>query len=223
MNITFYPYHPFSVQNKKITVCTTSSPEVYTKLIAGMSGAQETVKFSNAQYELMDYSKAVIWGGDVAAINLNHLFQNRLIKKFAADLTDQQRQKLTQLDSEIRSTILDAAFMYELTLDVNQEWDLQRMIKFYNLQFSTAVQHDPYGIIESIVQTAVELNESKIITLINVSHYLSINQFNELVRLVATLNVKLFLIEFSEEVKSDQYQKCCYYHIDNDYVEWRYE
>ncbi|WP_409338990.1 type II-A CRISPR-associated protein Csn2 [Latilactobacillus curvatus] len=74
-----------------------------------------------------------------------------------------------------------------------------------------------------MVQTAVELNESKIITLINVSHYLSINQFNELVRLVATLNVKLFLIEFSEEVKSDQYQKCYYYHIDNDYVEWRYE
>lgn len=81
----------------------------------------------------------------------------------------------------------------------------------------------PFIDIGAIVQTAVELNESKIITLINVSHYLSINQFNELVRLVATLNVKLFLIEFSEEVKSDQYQKCCYYHIDNDYVEWRYE
>lgn len=223
MNITYYPYEPFKVNNSKITILSTSSPSVYTKLIAGASGQDDTLHLSDDHYRLLEYIKGMIWIGEISAVDLNHLFQNKLIKKFTADLTDEQRQKVVNLNNELRATILEATFMYELALDIDHELDLQKLIKFCNLKFSNDVQDDPYGIIESIVQTAVELQETRIITLINVSHYLSINQFNELVRLVATLDVKLFIIEFSELATPDRYQECCYYHIDNDYVEWRYE
>ncbi|MDK1735392.1 type II-A CRISPR-associated protein Csn2 [Dellaglioa algida] len=223
MKITLYPYQPFEIKSHKITVFSTSSAEVYTKMIAGIKEQQDVVKVSDDQYQVMEITKAIIFGGEVSTIDLNKLFQSRLTKKIIGDLSDGQIQKLNQLDTEMRTAILDIAFMYDISLDVNQEWDIARTIKFFNLTFSNVVQGNSYGIIESIVLTASELNETKIIVLMNVSHYLSISQFNELVRLVATLDVKLFIIEFSEIIYAKKYQNCRYYHIDNDYIEWRYE
>ncbi|MHC9532593.1 type II-A CRISPR-associated protein Csn2 [Dellaglioa sp. L3N] len=223
MKITLYPYKPFEIENRKITVFSTSSAEVYTKMITGIKEEQDTIKVSDDQYELLEITKAIIFAGEISTIDLNKLFQSRLIKKIISDLSDDQRQKLAELDTEIRTAILDLTFMYDIALEVNQEWDVTRTIKFFNLTFSNVVQGNSYGIIESIILTASELNESKIIVLMNVSHYLSISQFNELVSLVATLDVKLFIIEFSEIIDAKKYQECRYYHIDSDYVEWRYE
>lgn len=223
MKITLYPFQPFEVENRKITVFGTGSAEVYTKMITGMKEQQDTVKASDDQHQLLEISKAILFGGELSTIDLNKLFQSRLIKKIIGELNDEQIQKLNHLDTEMRTAILDIAFMYDIALDVNQDWDIARTIKFFNLTFSDVVQGNSYGIIESIVLTASELNETKIIVLMNVSHYLSISQFNELVRLVATLDVKLFIIEFSESINAKKYEKCRYYYVDNDYVEWRYE
>lgn len=223
MRITMYPYRPFEVTNQKITVFSTNSVDVYTKLIAGFKDQEEILRISDDQFQLIDIVKSVLWGGEISTLDPNKLFQSRLIKKMAQDLTDDQRQNLIKLDSQMRTAILEAAFMYDLALDIDLEWDIQKALKYFNLKFSNDIQSDPYGIIESIVLTASELNETKIIVLMNVSHYLSISQFNELVRLMATLNVKLFIIEFSETQNPIRYQECRYYHIDADYVEWRYD
>jgi len=223
MRVTMYPYQPFEVTNQKITVFSTNSADVYTKLIAGFKDQQEILKISDDQFQLIDIVKSVLWGGEISTLDPNKLFQSRLIKKMAKDLTDDQRQNLVGLDSQMRAAILEAAFMYDLALDIDLEWDVQKALKYFNLKFSNDIQTNPYGIIESIVATASELNETKIIVLMNVSHYLSISQFNELVRLMATLNVKLFIIEFSETSNPTRYQECRYYHIDADYVEWRYD
>ncbi|SPC38732.1 type II-A CRISPR-associated protein Csn2 [Latilactobacillus fuchuensis] len=223
MRVTMYPYQPFEVTNQKITVFSTNSADVYTKLIAGFKDQQEILKISDDQFQLIDIVKSVLWGGEISTLDPNKLFQSRLIKKMAKDLTDDQRQNLVGLDSQMRAAILEAAFMYDLALDIDLEWDVQKALKYFNLKFSNDIQTNPYGIMESIVATASELNETKIIVLMNVSHYLSISQFNELVRLMATLNVKLFIIEFSETSNPTRYQECRYYHIDTDYVEWRYD
>lgn len=223
MKITLFPYEPFEVSNQKITVFSTSSPEVYTKMIDGMKEQQDTIRVSDDQYQLVEVTKSIIFGGEVSTIDLNRLFQSQLIKKIISDLSDDQRKKLMELDTEMRTAILDVTFMYDIALEVSQEWNIARTIKFFNLSFPEVVQANSYGIIESIVTTASELNESKIIVLMNVSHYLSITQFDELVRLVATLDVKLFIIEFSENINTKRYQECRYYHIDTDYVEWRYD
>lgn len=223
MKITLYPYQPFEISADKITVFSTNAPSIYHKMISGLKESQDTVKVSDDNYDLLEIQKGILWGGEISDLDLNKLFQNRLIKMMVHDLTDEQRQNLNQLDSEICTILLDAAFMYDLPLCVDREWDMARMIKFFNLSFSNDLQNDPYGIIEGIVTTASELNETKVIVLMNVSHYLSINQFNELVRLMPTLNVKLFIIEFLENADPNKYQDCRYYHIDSDYVEWQYD
>lgn len=40
MRVTMYPYQPFEVTNQKITVFSTNSADVYTKLIAGFKDQQ---------------------------------------------------------------------------------------------------------------------------------------------------------------------------------------
>lgn len=53
--------------------------------------------------------------------------------------------------------------------------------------------------------------------------YLSVSQFQELVRLIETLDLSTLLIEFSEKEKSDYYENCRYYYIDQDFIDWRQE
>lgn len=223
MNITLYPFQPFTITPNKITVFSTNAVSVYTKLVTSLKTEQEALKISNEDYQLVDFNKNILWIGDLATADLNQLFQKQLLKKISNDLNDTQRQTLVQLDNQIRTAISDTILMYDLSLTVGQEWNISKLLKYISVKFFNSIQADPYGIIENIVKTVSELNNNKIIILMNVSHYLSISQFNELVRLIAALDVKLFIIEFLEKAFPKKYQDCRYYHIDRDYVEWRYD
>lgn len=194
MNITLYPFQPFTITPNKITVFSTNAVSVYTKLITGLKTEQEALKISNEDYQLVDFNKSILWIGDLATADLNQLFQKQLLKKISNDLNDTQRQTLVQLDNQIRTAISDTILMYDLSLTVGQEWNISKLLKYISVKFFNSIQTDPYGIIENVVKSVSELNNNKIIVLMNVSHYLSISQFNELVRLIAALDVKLFII-----------------------------
>lgn len=223
MKLTLYPYEPFEINERLITVFGTSNTITYSKMIAGLTGKEEILKLADEQYQLIDISLGLLWCGEITTIDIEKLFQNRLLKRIEVGLTDTKRQQLITLDMQVKSAVLDVLYMYDLSLDVDAASDISRLLKYTGVHFSTDIKRDPYGIIESILMVASELNETKIITLLNVSHYLSISQFQELVRLMATLNVKLFIIEFSEKSQDQKYQDCRYYYIDDDFVEWQYQ
>ena len=74
MRVTMYPYQPFEVTNQKITVFSTNSADVYTKLIAGFKDQQEILKISDDQFQLIDIVKSVLWGGEISTLDPNKLF-----------------------------------------------------------------------------------------------------------------------------------------------------
>lgn len=223
MKVTIHPLSPLIIESDKITVLTTNNQDIYLKVINGILGREDSVVVANEKYDLLEMSKAFLWLGDsFLDIDLNKLFQAQLIKKLSASLSEEHRKKMFELNSEMKSLVLDAAFMLDLPLRIDEEWDVSKIIKYCNLKYSVELNRDPYGIIEGVIRTASELNEQRIITMLNVSHYLSINQLDELVSLVEALNLKLFIIEFSEQRDFKKYDKCRYYHVDHDYVEWEY-
>ncbi|MGK4178621.1 type II-A CRISPR-associated protein Csn2 [Lapidilactobacillus dextrinicus] len=100
---------------------------------------------------------------------------------------------------------------------------MANIIKLCNISFINTLKTQPYDIIETVLKCASELNERSILVLTNVHQYLSVSQFQELVRLIETLDLSTLLIEFSEKKKSDYYENCRYYYIDQDFIDWRQE
>ncbi|WP_404804620.1 type II-A CRISPR-associated protein Csn2 [Lapidilactobacillus dextrinicus] len=78
---------------------------------------------------------------------------------------------------------------------------MANIIKLCNISFINTLKTQPYDIIEAVLKCASELNERSILVLTNVHQYLSVSQFQELVRLIETLDLSTLLIEFSEKKK----------------------
>ena len=77
-----------------------------------------------------------------------------------------------------------------------------------------------YDRISSDVKLHVELNRERIIGLTNVAHYLTKEEFQELVNLVKATNASMFIIEFTEKNDQRFFENCDNYYIDEDYIDW---
>lgn len=126
------------------------------------------------------------------------MFQGQLQKKIVSKLDDDTRLQLTDLNNKLKSLIFDATFSLDLPLKVDSEFDPVKLVKYCNVGFVSALNRDSYDIIETVLKTASELKETKILILTNVRNYLSVSQFNELVSLISTLDLNILFIEFSD-------------------------
>lgn len=223
MNLTYYPFKPMLVNISKPTLIETNNQKVYTDLISGLKGYTDTIKISDDKFELEDCERSVKWIGDAfVQIDLNRMYQGQLQKQVVERLDDETRQKLTELNNQVKSLIFDATFSLDLPLKVSNEFDPLKLVKYCDVGFVSALNQKPYDIIETLLKTASELKESKILVLTNVRDYLSVSQFNELVSLITTLDLNILFIEFSETDNHENFNECRYYYVDQDFVDWRY-
>ncbi|AMV60339.1 hypothetical protein AH70_09620 [Pediococcus damnosus LMG 28219] len=199
MNITYYPFKPIIINTTKPTLIETSNQKVYTDLISGLKGYSDVIKISDDDFKLVECERAVKWVGDAfVEADLNKMFQGQLQKKIVSKLDDDTRLQLTDLNNKLKSLIFDATFSLDLPLKVDSEFDPVKLVKYCNVGFVSALNRDPYDIIETVLKTASELKETKILILTNVRNYLSVSQFNELVSLISTLDLNILFIEFSD-------------------------
>ncbi|AVL00697.1 type II-A CRISPR-associated protein Csn2 [Pediococcus inopinatus] len=223
MNLTYYPFKPIIINTTKPTLLETCNQEVYTDLVSGLKGYTDSIKISDDEFKLVENEKAVKWIGDAfVEADLNKMFQSQLQKQIATKLDDETRMKLTEINNQLKSLIFDATFSLDLPLKVDSEFDPAKLVKYCDVGFVSALNRDPYGIIETVLKTASELKESKILVLTGVRNYLSVSQFNELVRLISTLDLNTLFIEFSEIDNHEEFDECRYYYVDQDFVDWRY-
>lgn len=213
---------PFEIENGKVTVLETGSHEIYQKLILNFRDLKEDIHFSNNDFEIIDTDKSLLWVADpLVQIDLNKLFQHQLYKRIIALMTDQQLQQIFELTQELKTTILEASYLLDLPFEVEEQTDLNKVLKFSNLVFSKTLDNNPYGIIETVLKIAKELAIEKVIGFMNISDYLTAEEFLELVKLTKSLDLPVLLIKFSESRRTKPYENCRYYYIDQDYVDWR--
>ncbi|QER66635.1 type II-A CRISPR-associated protein Csn2 [Paucilactobacillus nenjiangensis] len=223
MKLTYAPFEPFEINTGQMTVLETGNFDVYQKLIMNFKNLQDDLQFSDDEYKLVETTKALHWVGDPMFVeNLNKLFQVKILKQVYQIMPDETQQKLIDLTRQIKSIVSDTVYMIDLPLEVNAEIDIMKIIKFSEIEYSPTMTLGPYAIIETILKTLSELNETKIIGFMNISDYLRESEFVDLVQLVKTLDLNVLLIKFSEIQRSEIYNECRYYYIDNDFVDWRY-
>lgn len=128
---------------------------------------------------------------------------------------------MIELARSIKTEISEQALLLDLPLEVVPDIEINKIVKFADIQYSSQFIEYPYDIIEAVLKTFSELEETKIIGFMNISDYLDETGFNDLVDLVKTLDLKVLHIKFSEFKRSEKYDECRYYYIDNDFVDWR--
>lgn len=120
MNLTYFPFKPIVINTNKPTLIETSNQKVYTDLVSGLRGYTDSVKISDDNFEIEECEKAIQWIGDAFVdVDLNKMYQSQLQKQIVSKLDDASRQKLTEINSQLKSLIFDATFSLDLPLKVN--------------------------------------------------------------------------------------------------------
>lgn len=224
MKLIYYPFKPFQISTGTPTIIETGNHEVYRKLLTNFNDMADDLNFGNESLELVATTKAVKWFGD-ASINtdLNKLFLPQLYKQIKLNLTSEQNQMIIDQSRSLKNYVLEATYSLDLPLDVGEQIMMEKVLKLCDIHFEASLTTDCYGIMETILKTAKELNETRILGFMNISDYLTLNELQEIFKLIRTLDLPVLIIKFSEIQRSVEFNNCRYYYIDQDYVDWRYD
>ena len=224
MNLTYYPLAPFEIKQNRCTVIQCANPRSYTDLINGLRDLSDKVVLTDAEHNRVEISKGICWIGDCfQSPEISKAFQAGMEKKIVKNVGSERLSQFIQIDQQLKSLVMDELLMYDLPLTVDAEFSLSKLLKTTNISFVSDLKTQPYDIIETVLKCASDLDERGILVLTNVHQYLSVSQFQELVRLIETLDLYTLLIEFSELKSDDYFANCQYYYIDQDFVDWRAE
>lgn len=100
---------------------------------------------------------------------------------------------------------------------------MDNIVKFSGLRFSTEAIQTPYDKLEVLLRSLVELGAKKIPIFTNLSHFLDVNQFQQLASLLTGLNIQAVAIEFSSANHKNLYSDTHYIWIDQDFNDSRGE
>ncbi|MFD1429385.1 type II-A CRISPR-associated protein Csn2 [Lacticaseibacillus mingshuiensis] len=222
--LTYFPYAPITLLPGKATVVDTASPRVYMDLLDGIRQEKDILVFANEQTKVVDTSKAATWYGDILLeVDLDKLFQRLIIKQLLAVISDESTVKLIDEAKEMLRLVLESSFNLDIPLDVSLTPTLENIVKFSGLSFSPETKADPYATLEVLLRTLVELENVKIPVLTNLSHYLDVNQLNQLAGLVAGTGMAVLDIEFSSISRHSLFEECQYIWIDSEFNDSRGE
>lgn len=145
---------------------------------------------------------------------------NVLIKKIIEDITDDERQAILKSVNSLYDRIREILYKIDIPLQADYDNDLIRLFKYCQVHTEALLWKNAYDRISSDVKLHVELNRERIIGLTNVAHYLTKEEFQELVGLVKATNSSVFIIEFTEKNGQRFFESCDNYYIDEDYIDW---
>lgn len=224
MKLIYYPFKSFTIDAGVPTILETNNHEVYRNLLINFTDMADNLNFSDDTLELISTTKALKWFGDASiCTDLNKLFLPQLYKQIKLNLTAEQNRIITDQSRTLKNVVLEATYSLDLPLNIGDQIATEKVLKFCDLHFDTSLSTNCYGIIETILKTAKELNEQRILGFMNISDYLTLQELQDLFELIRTLDLTILIIKFSENQRSVEFNNCRYYYIDQDYVDWRYE
>ncbi|PTM21104.1 type II-A CRISPR-associated protein Csn2 [Lactobacillus sp. PFC-70] len=221
MNLTYFSLPSFRVDPGKIKTIDTAVPRIYQDFCQGLQDKGEEIRVSNDDFESLRLTKSINWYGDpFLSINLNQLFQRKLQARVEQAMTQEQIVQLSDNLRQLLGTILSDSYLMDVPLELPESPDISKLIKFSGLQVDMTAQVTAYDILETLIKIQMELGDHRVIAVTNLSHYLNADQLNQLVRLVATTDLSIVIIEFSFCNRREFFSKCDYSYIDSDFVIW---
>ncbi|KID42261.1 type II-A CRISPR-associated protein Csn2 [Fructilactobacillus fructivorans] len=219
MKVTIFPTEPFEVENGILTVVQTSSPKFYTDFIKGLS--TENGLTISEDDEILNFASNVTYLKDVVTNPyVFDAFKSSLQNQVVDNLNENNRQELFRIDRRIKDIFLQSAYMEDVPLEINDEWNLKKMVKYAGIQMVSSTVETPYDIITSVLNLFKKFNPKKLIVLNDLFNYLNSSQISDLIQVIKALDLKVLILNFSDSFKKDDFKKCRNYYIDADLVRW---
>lgn len=206
----------------KISVLATNSSVVFSDLIAAVQGFNDQLLVTDDDYSSLEVTKALDWDTHlVLSRSVETHYAKKLVAKLAAEIDDDNRNRLNEQGRELFAAVQESLFMSTLPLEVTYDGDIKRLLSYCNPKLIRVGHDDFYGIITDDLKIHLELDSKACLCLSNVANYLSKDEFCDLTETVAQLQVPLLLIEFTEMERRDFYGNADVLYIDQDFVDWQ--
>ncbi|KRM32524.1 hypothetical protein FC83_GL000391 [Agrilactobacillus composti DSM 18527 = JCM 14202] len=134
--------------------------------------------------------------GDLGSnIDLNDIFKRQIYKILLAHLDEQSLQQLYRLDSQIKAAVTDVIFTGNLPIQLNQDWAVDRLIKYLEPSVDTVNVTTPYDIINSVLEVMGQLNDKRLPIFSNPMNYLDLAQLRTIAAEVMTQQRSIVFFE----------------------------
>ncbi|EKK20641.1 CRISPR-associated protein, SAG0897 family [Fructilactobacillus florum 8D] len=221
MNLTVYPQAPFAVDSGKLTFLQTNNPKFYSTIVLGCKNLDKIIISEND--EILELSSHLAYlGNGIDNVDLITAFKTKLEIEVIENLTESERQRLFQLDREVKSIFLGAAYLEELPLAIDDEWNLKKMAKYCGINILTSSMDNPYDIIKVIIKLYHKFYPKKLMVLNGLFNYLNSSQINDLIQMIKALDLYVLILDFSADFRKELADKCRYYRVDSDFVRFNY-
>ncbi|MFB9769182.1 type II-A CRISPR-associated protein Csn2 [Lactiplantibacillus modestisalitolerans] len=222
MNITYYPFKPFEVKANQFNVFDIGHSKMYYDFCRGFQDSADTLCTSDDNFHVKTVTSQYSWYGDLMlSVDLNKLFLRKIQHRIIDIMAEEQRIDLIDQSRKIISQVSDISFLMDLPLEISDLPNIDQVIKFAGISFPSDLKAHPEMMLETLIQTHVELGSKKTIVLTNVSHYITFQQLQKVKQVLQELNATVILIEYSECSRKDKFNVPCYYYVDEDLVDWR--
>ncbi|USS88840.1 type II-A CRISPR-associated protein Csn2 [Fructilactobacillus cliffordii] len=217
MKITLYPHAPFAIEKEMPTIIRTNNQSFYTDLMTGiqrngnvvLSEADEKLDINNN----LDFLENIITNADIF-----QPFKLKMGKEILDNLNEKERQRLYQLDREMKSIFLSSSYLEDFPMSVDDEWDLKKQYKYCGVSFLNNSLSSPYDIIKEVLNLYHKFNSKKLIVLNDLFNYLDEEQQIQIFKLIKRLELHVLLLDFSWQPYSQLLEECRYYSVDKDFI-----
>ncbi len=214
-------FDSISIPKGKVHILMTDNQGVYFRIIQAMQGKTDALKIFDDSDNNISLTRGLIWDGD--PITNEEWIQRglrKLIKQFNEELFDEERQFLASVMQNAYSKVQESLFKYDLPVEVKNDGDCNRMLKYCRPHFPVMLNKSAYDIISTDIKLHEEIHDTAVIGMSNVANYLTSKEFRNLIELVNDERSMLFLVMFSEKHNLNYYSDVDITFIDDDFVEW---
>lgn len=166
----------------------------------------EDVIFSDDEYKELNLSNKINMVFDYFNFDFNSKKIISIInKKINDNISVEDKENLSKLYNKIRKIYLPILNDMDLNIDINNDFDLDSMIKLLNV--SIKQKDNLLDNLFLLVDIEKELSINKIIVFINLKQYLNNNELIELYKYLLYNNVVVLLIDSQSYGVCNEYEK----------------
>ena len=166
----------------------------------------EDVIFSDDEYKELNLSNKINMVFDYFNFDFNSKKIISIInKKINDNISVEDKENLSKLYNKIRKVYLPILNDMDLNIDINNDFDLDSMIKLLNV--SIKPKDNLLDNLFLLVDIEKELSINKIIVFINLKQYLNNNELIELYKYLLYNNVVVLLIDSQSYGVCNEYEK----------------
>lgn len=221
--LTIYPYSPFDIDSG-MTILESKNSTFIWRLSRFLSGDDINIATLSENNKILKVSNETRYIGDVTTVpDFNKIFGKQIAEILVKHCDNDLMQKLQVADFSLKNSILQVIFDNDLPLEIAENFDVLKLLKYLELSIENIKCESVYDIIEYVIDIANRLSDNSLYVFINARYYLSDEQIRALaneakIKNVAILLISLTLSSVIHEITTDDVVT---YFIDGDFVDFR--